>query len=300
MAAVRTTASASSNLQVFMPAIRRPEIYLQRAQRIKPHPQAMRVGHVKDPGEGLVNQLQTELELSAVIRLRDLSEVTGSIAGAEAAGISVPLKLSVIEGIERFSPELHAEPLRESKVLEERQVEVVMARTAKGVEWSVAVAVRARASHRAGRSREGRRIEPRYSLTILGLGIRDGTGYIGPRSRIADDAGSGSSAHVKVDRRSSFFGDDTREFPATQRSLHQTAPAVAENRDIIDEVGKEHAPAVVNRRAPIITPSLVRIGGIFEIAAAAGRRSRIVCFREGIGYLQMQVMRYSPVQRGLE
>ena len=52
-----------------------------------PHSQAMRVGHVEDPGEGLVDQLQSELELPAVVRIGNLAEVAGTNVVAETARI---------------------------------------------------------------------------------------------------------------------------------------------------------------------------------------------------------------------
>ena len=84
-----------------------------------PHPQAMRVGHVVDPGEGLVNQLQSELELPAVVRIRNLAEVAGSDVIAKTARVGVTFKLGVVEDVKCLSPELHVEPFSKGKVLEE-------------------------------------------------------------------------------------------------------------------------------------------------------------------------------------
>src|ERR1700722_17548236 len=98
------------------------------------HPQAMRVGHVKDPGEGLENQLQSELELAAILCGFYFPEFAVSQFFSVPAGIRVAFKLCVIEGVEGLCAELHAEPLGESEAFVEREVKVIAPRTADRIE----------------------------------------------------------------------------------------------------------------------------------------------------------------------
>jgi len=140
-----------------------------------PHSQAMRVGHVVDPGEGLEGQLQAELELPAIISILDLAEITRSEVGADPAGIGVPLKLGVIEGVECLRAELQPEPLGKGKTLPEGKIEVVMTRTADGIEAQITVAICARTTRCAGRRRE---VTAEPSANSLWIG--NGSTQVGP------------------------------------------------------------------------------------------------------------------------
>src|SRR6202046_3106859 len=132
----------------------------------------MRVGHVKDPGEGLENQLQCELELAAIVCGLDFTEIAGSQVRADPAGIRVAFKLSVIEGVEGLCAELHAEPLGESEAFVERQVKVIAPRTADRIESQIAVAIGAGEARRRSEYRGAKPLPNSFR-------IRDGPRHVG-------------------------------------------------------------------------------------------------------------------------
>jgi len=177
-----------------------------------PHSQDMRVGHVVDPGEGLEGELEAELELPAVKRGSDLAKVTAPYIEADPAVVVVTVELGVIPGVEGVCPELQFEPLREGEGLLERQVKVVPTGTADGIESKVTVAVWAckAVPVRRDRSREISG-EPLGS----GLWVRDTTIDKGPRSRIADDAGSSGAVYPEVKGSSRFLGNNRGDLPTT-------------------------------------------------------------------------------------
>ena len=102
---------------------------------------SMRADAVRTPNFRLVNQLHCKLELSARECVSDLTEVTGAEVSANAAAILVAFELRMVKGVETLRTKLHVEALREGKVLEQRQVKVVSARTANRVEPEIAIAV---------------------------------------------------------------------------------------------------------------------------------------------------------------
>ena len=78
---------------------------------------------------GLEERLQGQLEYSGVERASYGPEVSSSEFGADSAVIAVTLELGVVPNVEALRSELEFETLGEGKVLQERQVPVVTARS---------------------------------------------------------------------------------------------------------------------------------------------------------------------------
>jgi hypothetical protein len=83
-------------------------------------------------GTRLVDQLETELEFSRIEGPRNRAKVAGSHVQADATVIGITLELRMVPSVEGIRAELDAAAslFTDDKVLEERQVPVVAARTA--------------------------------------------------------------------------------------------------------------------------------------------------------------------------
>src|SRR4051812_22938877 len=77
------------------------------------------------------------------------------------------------------------------------------------------------------------------------------------------------AAPTDVNRYAGLDGDDSGNLPAAQRRLRQTARAVAQHRNAVDEVGGEVVGPIKGARPKIVPPSQVRIGDSIQILTAA-------------------------------
>src|SRR5271165_4555044 len=211
----------------------------------------------------------------------------------------------MIEHVEGLRSELQASSFCESKVLEERQVEVVTAWPSDGIESEIAVAIGTRAARRAGRGCKRRCAEPLAGS----FGIGDMADQVRPFAAIGNKASRrrsvrpaggkrGQIVNPEIDRSSAFLSDDGRELPATKRRLEQAA-AIPQEGNIVDKAGEEYVPAVIDRRSPVIPPSRIGIGDVLQVGATAGGRGGIVRLRHRVAGLQVEIMSYMPIQRGL-
>jgi hypothetical protein len=236
---------------------------------------------------GLEVNLASQLDNSRRVRRLKQPEISVTQIVANV------LELGMVEGVEGLQAKLQSASFAEGKGLEEREVPIVTSRSTQSVVAEVAP--------NAGRgSRKYGRVEVlddvigvcgRYRLVC----IADLAGQV--RAIAATNVVVAASANI--DRYAGLDGDDPRDLPATERGLRETARAVAQHRDAVDEVSGKIVGPIKNTRPKIVPPPQVRVGNSIQVLTAA-TGGRIDGARKGVVSAKLQVPAGLRVQVNLQ
>lgn len=143
----------------------------------------------------------------------------------------------------------------------------------------------------ASRSRKVCLIKP----LVDRLRIGDAATYVWPISALCketsiEEVGDVTTRYPNWKRRTRLRGNDPRKLPSAKRPLQQAALIAVKDWERIDEVDEGDIRAVERRRADIVAPTGIGIGGVIKIAATAIASRRIDCFGIRIAELQLQVL----------
>ena len=117
------------------------------------------------------------------------------------------------------------------------------------------------------------------------------TRLVGPVLAVWNDAGGAVSVEPQVDGRTRLYADDAGDFPPADYSLRKLVVAMAQDRQVIDEVRDECVVNVVVRRAEIILPACVRVTYVTQVAGGVAVAAGVVGVSVGVDHLVRQIIR---------